>query len=51
MKVTGRITDGVGDFRRRMTRYRQVFERATGEQLFPGTLNVDIGYPLKWSES
>jgi CTP-dependent riboflavin kinase len=46
MKVTGRITDGVGDFRRRMTRYPHAFERVTGEQLFPGTLNVDIGYPL-----
>jgi CTP-dependent riboflavin kinase len=50
LKVTGRITDGVGHFRVRMTRYADVFERATGERLFPGTLNVDIGTPLKCRE-
>ena len=50
LKVKGRITDGVGDFRTRMTRYPDVFERATGERLFPGTLNVDIGTPLKCRE-
>ncbi len=46
MKVTGHVTNGVGDFRLRMTRYPHVFESATGERLFPGTLNVDIGIPL-----
>ncbi len=50
MKVQGRITDGVGHFRVRMTRYPDVFERATGERLFPGTLNVDIGTPLQCRE-
>ncbi len=50
MKVKGRITDGVGHFRARMTRYPDVFERATGERLFPGTLNVDIGTPLQCRE-
>ncbi len=50
MKVTGRITEGVQHFRARMTRYPEVFERATGERLFPGTLNVDIGTPLECRE-
>jgi CTP-dependent riboflavin kinase len=50
VKVTGKITDGIGDFRVRMTRYADVFERVTGERLFPGTLNVDIGSPLKCRE-
>jgi CTP-dependent riboflavin kinase len=50
LRVKGRITDGIGDFRTRMTRYADVFERATGERLFPGTLNVDIGTPLKCQE-
>lgn len=50
MKVVGRITHGVGDFRARMTRYPEVFERVTGERLFPGTLNVDIGTPLTCRE-
>jgi membrane protease YdiL (CAAX protease family) len=50
MKVTGRIVDGIGDFRVRMTRHADVFERAAGERLFPGTLNVDIGTPLECRE-
>ena len=50
MKVTGHITDGVGDFRARMTRFADVFERVVGERLFPGTLNVDIGRPVKCRE-
>ena len=50
VRVKGRVTDGVGDFRVRMTRYPDVFERATGERLFPGTLNVDIGTPLRVRE-
>ncbi|MEW5916968.1 MAG: hypothetical protein AB1762_11205 [Gemmatimonadota bacterium] len=50
MIVTGRITDGIGDFRRRMTRFADVFARATGERLFPGTLNVTIGSPLTCRE-
>jgi len=32
VKVKGRITDGVRHFRVRMTRYADVFERATGSQ-------------------
>jgi len=50
MKVTGQITLGVGDFRVRMTKFADVFERVVGERLFPGTLNVDIGRPLKCRE-
>ena len=26
-----------------MTEYPEVFEKATGERLFPGTVNVDVG--------
>jgi CTP-dependent riboflavin kinase len=40
--LTGDIADGVGDFRQRMTLYAHVFERATGERLFPGTLNLRV---------
>ena len=29
--------------RRRMTQYRDVFLRATGQELYPGTLNVVVG--------
>lgn len=40
--VSGIVQRGVGDFRRRMEKYPQVFERAAGETLFPGTINVKI---------
>lgn len=42
MRVTGRLVDGIGDFRKRMTTYADVFTRVVGHELFPGTLNVEI---------
>ena len=48
--VYGNITNGVGDFKRRMTEYPHVFEEATGEKLFPGTLNVCINNSLPVKE-
>ena len=44
--VTGTIEHGIGAWRPRMTRFPEVFRRATGEELFPGTLNVRIDAPL-----
>jgi len=40
--VKGRVVAGVGDFVPRMTKDRDVFTRAAGEQLYPGTMNVKI---------
>jgi CTP-dependent riboflavin kinase len=34
---------GLKHFSRRMNQSPEVFERATGEKLFPGTLNVNVG--------
>jgi len=34
---------GLKHFSKRMTDYAEVFKRATGERLFPGTLNVNVG--------
>ena len=34
---------GLKHFSKRVTDYAEVFERATGERLFPGTLNVNLG--------
>jgi CTP-dependent riboflavin kinase len=44
MLLQGRVdkVGGVGDFRRRMTKFPEAFARAAGEKLFPGTLNVDV---------
>jgi CTP-dependent riboflavin kinase len=45
--LKGRVTSaGCKHFFRRMTEYADVFEKATGERLFPGTLNVDVGQPI-----
>lgn len=41
---------GLKHFSRRMNEYPEVFERATGEKLFPGTLNVNVGVPIKIKE-
>jgi len=38
--------EGMKDFSRRMTQYPEVFQRATGERLYPGTLNVNVGRPI-----
>jgi|SRR5713101_4739868 len=37
---------GVGHFRQRMTNFPEAFKRATGEELFKGTLNVNINRQL-----
>src|ERR1700722_4375995 len=39
ISVKGHIIAGVGDFQKRMTVFADVFEQATGQKLFPGTLN------------
>jgi len=33
---------GCNHFQGRMTNYREVFQKATGQELFPGTLNVRV---------
>jgi CTP-dependent riboflavin kinase len=41
---------GLKHFSRRMNQYPEVFERATGEKLFPGTLNVSVGAAILINE-
>jgi len=48
--VKGKVVSGFGHFRRRITDFPEVFRKATGEELFPGTLNVDVGTPIKIKE-
>ena len=40
--LKGTIQSGVNHFTVRMNNHPQIFEEATGEKLFPGTLNVKI---------
>ena len=44
--VTGKIVRGVGHFQRRMGSHPDAFRRTTGEDLFPGTINVEIAQDL-----
>jgi len=44
--LKGQIVDGLRHFRKRMTDYADVFAAATGERLFPGTLNIYVGAPI-----
>ena len=40
--VVGTLQNGRGDFTKRMIRFSDVFRQATGQDLFPGTLNVQV---------
>ena len=44
--IVGQVVVGVGHFRGRIMRFADVFERATGEKLFAGTLNVRVDRPI-----
>jgi CTP-dependent riboflavin kinase len=46
MRVTGRVITGIGAWRPRIEKFPAVFLEATGESLFPGTLNVQLDMPL-----
>jgi CTP-dependent riboflavin kinase len=48
--VKGTLRKGSGDFTRRMTQFPDVFKDATGESLFPGTLNVQVHEQIKIRE-
>ncbi len=50
MILKGRVVQGCEHFRERMTRYREVFKQATGQEVFPGTLNVSIDREVKIKE-
>lgn len=44
-RLRGFVTSGTGDLAHWMTRYADVFERATGVDLYPGSLNVMLDEP------
>src|ERR1700722_3119608 len=48
--VFGALHKGNGDFTKRMTKFRDVFKQATGQDLFPGTLNVRVGEGIEIKE-
>jgi CTP-dependent riboflavin kinase len=44
--LKGQPVDGLGHFWKRMTDYSEVFAAATGQRLFPGTLNICVDAPV-----
>jgi CTP-dependent riboflavin kinase len=40
--LKGLVVPGCRHFSRRMTDYREAFQRAVGQELYPGTLNVRV---------
>jgi CTP-dependent riboflavin kinase len=43
LKLKGNVSErGVGDMAKRMKKYPDVFKKTTGEDFFPGTLNVKV---------
>jgi hypothetical protein len=51
LKVTGSVMGPMsGHFKPLMKTFSEVFERATGEKLIPGTINVNIGTQIRIRE-
>src|SRR5713101_6896356 len=48
--LKGRVVQGCKDSRRRMTEFPEVFRKATGEELFKGTLNVEVCREIRVKE-
>lgn len=44
--VNGDVVSGVGHFSKRIKKYPEVFKYATGEYLFPGTINIKISIEI-----
>jgi hypothetical protein len=47
---TGRVQSGVRHFEKRIKTFGDVFRKATGEDLYPGTLNLNVGNPVPIKE-
>src|SRR5665213_1687642 len=48
--LEGTVQSGIQDWTKRIRKHLDVFQRATGEQLYPGTINVDGGRPVQIRE-
>jgi CTP-dependent riboflavin kinase len=48
--MEGTVVGGCGHFGRRIANFPDAFRKATGEELFSGTLNVDVGRPIEVKE-
>jgi CTP-dependent riboflavin kinase len=48
--LKGCVVEGVGDMRRRMKKSPEVFRKATGQTLIPGTVNVKLDREIKIKE-
>jgi hypothetical protein len=44
--LRGTVVSGFRHFTRRMTEFPEAFRKAAGEDLYPGTINIDVGKPI-----
>ena len=51
MKLTGKVTQGIGDYGQLLAKYADVYRKATGIALFPGTLNLELPAPYDLPEA
>lgn len=47
IELSGKVVRGVQHFRERMANFPSAFHAATNEDLYPGTINVDVGRIIK----
>ena len=46
IRIRGKVVSGLGDGKKYVELYREVFNKYLGINPFPGTLNVDVGYDV-----
>jgi len=46
MLLKGQVVKGCNHFQGRMTNYSEVFKNATGQDLYPGTINLKVPYAV-----
>lgn len=50
MILRGKVVRGCNHFQVRMTKYREAFTKAASQELFPGTINVEVDRSIDVSE-
>ena len=48
--LTGTLQDGMNNANIWLRKFRDVYASWLGEEIFPGSLNLDVGYPFDWHD-
>jgi hypothetical protein len=49
-RICGSVQTGYGHFKVRINKFPEIFREATGEWLYPGTLNIKVEKPVQIQE-